>query len=98
MDSRWKIITFILVVCLLVFGYFLEENKSNVTTNPRLSKQEELELEIEELKEENFELQETKEDLSGQLEELQRDYNNAEDLIDILRDQLESYGIEPYEL
>lgn len=98
MDSRWKIITFILVVCLIVFGYFLEENKSNVTTNPRLSKQEELELEIEELKEENFELQETKEDLSGQLEELQRNYNNAEDLIDILRDQLESYGIEPYEL
>jgi len=98
MDSRWKIITFILVVCLIIFGYFLEENKSNVTTNPRLSKQEELELEIEELKEENFELQETKEDLSGQLEELQRDYNNAEDLIDILRDQLETYGIEPYEL
>jgi len=98
MDSRWKIITFILVVSLIIFGYFLEENKSNVTTNPRLSKQEELELEIEELKEENFELQETKEDLSGQLEELQRDYNNAEDLIDILRDQLETYGIEPYEL
>lgn len=98
MDSRWKIIIFVLVICLIVFGYFLEENKNNIITNPKLSKQEELEIEIEELKEENFELQETKEDLSGQLEELQRDYNNAEDLIDILRDQLESYGIEPYEL
>ena len=93
MDSRWKIIIFVLVICLIVFGYFLEENKNNIITNPKLSKQEELEIEIEELKEENFELQETKEDLSGQLEEFQRDYNNAEDLIDILRDQLESYGI-----
>lgn len=92
-----------ILVCILIFGiiiyfYILENQKSNFIINPKLSKQEQLELKIEELKEENYKLEDELSDVSSQLEDLQRDYAYAEDLIDILQDQLEEYGIEPYEL
>lgn len=92
-----------ILVCILIFGiiiyfYILENQKSNFIINPKLSKQEQLELKIEELKEENYKLEDELSDISSQLEDLQRDYAYAEDLIDILQDQLEEYGIEPYEL
>lgn len=93
-----KILVCILIIGIIIYFYILEDQKSNIIVNPRLSKQEQLELEIEELKEENYKLEDELSDVSSQLEELQRDYAYAEDLIDILQDQLEEYGIEPYEL
>lgn len=93
-----KILVCILIVGIIIYFYILENQKSNIIINPKLSKQEQLELKIEELKEENYKLEDELSDVSSQLEELQRDYAYAEDLIDILQDQLEEYGIEPYEL
>lgn len=98
MKNVWKIIIFILIVVLLIYGYIYEENKSNVISNPKYSKQEELELKIEELEEEIFILEEERDDLSGQLEYLQEEYEYDEELIKLLQDQLRSYGIQPYEL
>lgn len=93
-----KILVCILIVGIIIYFYILENQKSNIIINPKLSKQEQLELKIEELKEENYKLEDELSDVSSQLEELQRDYAYAEDLIDILQDQLEEYEIEPYEL
>ena len=45
-----------------------------------------------------FKFEEEKDDLSSQLEYLQEEYEYDEELISILKDQLKSYGIEPYEL
>ena len=55
-------------------------------------------MKIEELEEKIFKLEEEKDDLSSQLEYLQEEYEYDEELISILKDQLKSYGIEPYEL
>lgn len=98
MGNKWKIIIFIVIVGLLVYGYIYEGNKSNIIENPKYSKQELLEMEIEELKEEISNLEEERDDLSDRLDSLQHEYDYAEELIELLQDQLESYGIEPYEL
>ena len=98
MQKIIKIIIVIVIIALLVYGYFLEKNKNNVISNPTYSKQEQLEMKIEELEEKFFKLEEEKDDLSSQLEYLQEEYEYDEELISILKDQLKSYGIEPYEL
>lgn len=98
MQKIIKIIILILIIAFLVYGYILEKNKSNFTSNPTYSKQEQLEMKIEELEDKIFNLEEEKDDLSSQLEYLQEEYEYNEELINILKDQLKSYGIEPYEL
>lgn len=98
MKNVWKIIIFIVIVVLLIYGYIFEQNKSNVTENPKYSKQELLEIEIEELKKEIYLLEEERDNLSSDLNYLQHEYDHAEELIKLLQNQLESYGIEPYEL
>lgn len=64
----------------------------------KISKIETLETEVEQLKEENSNMEEEKNDLQSQLDDLQNEYENSKELNDILREQLESYGIEPNEL
>lgn len=98
MKKLWKIIIFIIIICLLMYGYYLESKKPNSSPIHSYSKEEQLEIEIEELKEENFKLTEERNDLNSQLDEIKKENEYNKDLIDILRDQLESYGIEPYEL
>lgn len=93
-----KIFIWIVIVIIIVLAYSQEEKKSNVISEYDFTKQELLEMEIEELKSENYDLEEKCSSLSGQLEELQSLYKDSEELIDMLREQLESYGIEPYEL
>ena len=39
-----------------------------------------------------------RDDLSDRLDSLQHEYDYAEELIELLQDQLRSYGIRPYEL
>lgn len=98
MQKIIKIIIAIVIIALLVYGYFLENNKSNIIPNPTYSKQEQLEIKIEELEEKIFNLEEERDSLSSQLEHLQEEYEYDKELVNILKDQLESYGIEPYEL
>lgn len=93
-----KILIIILVIVIVIYVYISEQEKGNIISNPKLSKQELLDLKIEELEEENYRLDEQLNDLSGQLEELQRNYEDAKDLIELLQEQLRDYGIEPYEL
>ena len=57
-----------------------------------------MEADIEDLKEKNNRYQEKISDLEAELEELKRNYEYDEELIELLQEQLESYGIEPYEL
>lgn len=63
-----------------------------------ISKIEKLELQIDELKETNSEFEDEISRLNSQLENLQDKYEYDEELIQLLQEQLESYGIEPYEL
>lgn len=98
MKKIWKMIIFIIIICLLMYGYYLESKKPDSSPIHSHSKEEQLEIEIEELKEENFKLTEERNDLNSQLDEIKKENEYNKDLIDILRDQLESYGIEPYEL
>lgn len=98
MENKWKILVFIVIIALLIYGYVYEQNKSNVVENPKYSKQELLEFEIEELKEKNSELEEEVSALNHQLDDLKNEYEYDEELIYLLKDQLKTLGVEPYEL
>jgi FtsZ-binding cell division protein ZapB len=59
---------------------------------------EELNYNIEILKDENNALKEKLENANSQLEDLKKETENDKSLILLLQDQLLSYGIEPFEL
>jgi FtsZ-binding cell division protein ZapB len=92
MKSIGKIIVFVIIVLLIIYIYNFEEK------NPRYSKSELLEMEIEELKEDNTKLEDERNSLNSELDNLRHDYEYSQELIQLLREQIESYGIEPYEL
>lgn len=87
-----SIIVFVIYLCLGV------EEKTGAIPRYELTKEEQLEADIEDLKEKNNRYQEKISDLEAELEELKRNYEYDEELIELLQEQLESYGIEPYEL
>lgn len=99
-DNKYNNNIFLAVfICLfiLVFGYeyIISDSKekqttSNVTINETKTDYNNLQNKYEELRNEKGELE-------RQYEELKNDYEYDEDLINILKEQLESYGIEPYE-
>ena len=90
-DSNKPLIISTIVIAIMLFGF-------NSLYNTNLSETKSLESEIEELKEENSKVKEEKDDLQSQLDELQNEYENSKELNDLLLEQLESYGIEPYDL
>lgn len=93
-----KVFLIILVVVIIIYLYVKEDNNDDPILATRLTKQEQLELKVEELKEDNYKLEEDLSHANSRLEELEREYEYAKDLIDVLKEQLEEYGIEPYEL
>ena len=88
-NKSWIIST--IIIGILLFGL-------NLLYNSKISEIESSESEFEELKEENLKIKEEKDDLLSQLNELQDEYDNSKKLNDLLSEQLESYGIEPYDL
>lgn len=93
-----KTLIVILILFIIIYTYNFENKKTHIVSNPKFSKKEQLEFKIEELEENNYKLKDELHDVNSQLEDLQRKYEYAEDLISILQDQLREYGIEPYEL
>ena len=87
-NKSWIIST--IVIGILLFGL-------DFLYNSKISETESLKSEIEELKEENSKIKE-EDDLQSQLDDLQSEYNNNKEVNNLLSEQLESYGIEPYEL
>ena len=90
-DSNKFLLISTIIVAFLLFGL-------TSLYNTKISETEALKSEAEELKEKNSNLQEEKDDLQSQLDNLQNEYENGEKLNGLLTEQLESYGIEPYEL
>ena len=88
-NKSWIIST--IVIGILLFGL-------DFLYNSKISKIEPLESELEELKEENSKIKEEKDELQSQLDDFQNEYENSKELNDLLTEQLESYGIEPYDL
>ena len=88
-NKSWIIST--IVIGILLFGL-------DFLYNSKISETESLKSEIEELKEENSKIKEEKDNLQSQLDDLQSEYNNNKEVNNLLSEQLESYGIEPYEL
>ena len=88
-NKSWIIST--IIIGILLFGL-------NLLYNSKISEIESSESEFEEVKEENLKIKEEKDDLLSQLNELQDEYDNSKKLNDLLSEQLESYGIEPYDL
>lgn len=66
--------------------------------NSKISEMETLNIEFEELEEENSKFEEENDNLQFQLDDLQKEYENSQELNDLLIEQLKSYGIEPYDL
>ena len=90
-DSNKPLIISTIVIAIVLFGL-------NFLYNSKISETETSESEIEELKEENSKIKEEKDDLQSQLDNLQTEYDDSKELNDLLSEQLESYGIEPYDL
>lgn len=93
-----KILIVVFIILIITYFYISEQRQPNIISPSKLTKQEQLELKVEELKEENDRLKDELCHTSSQLDELESDYSDAEDLIKILQEQLEDYGIEPYTL
>lgn len=92
--------TIMIIIGIIIVIYILlgREEKTGAIQRYELTEEEQLKLDVEELKEQNDRYQDEISQQQSQLEELQKDYENAEERIELLEEQLESYGIEPYEL
>ena len=92
-----KVLFFIAIIIFII--YMIEKPEpSGLIPASSLSKQEQQELKIEDLEEKNRQLQDELSHTKAKLEDLEIEYKYDEELIDLLREQLESYNIEPYEL
>lgn len=85
------------IALFIYFGFFSKE-QSGAVPEYELTEKEKLEIKIDELERKNEEYEEKIGHLQSRIEELEGEYKNSEELIDILREQLESYGIEPDDL
>ena len=93
----------IIIIIVVVFGLIYEKSiEDNNYDKPipysSLTENEKKDSKIEALEEENTKLKEELSNTAGELEELKIEHKNAEDLIELLRNQLEEHGIQPYEL
>lgn len=93
-----KYLGILLVIIVVICIYIKEDNVQNPIPASKLTKQEQLELQIDNLKEENNHLTEELSEANSEIDDLKLKYKYTTDLIDLLRDQLKYYGIEPYEL
>lgn len=91
-----KVLVFIFIVVFIIYIYLQEDEEVGpiLVSYSELSNKEKVEL----LEEEQEKYIEKINELENKLQELQKKYEEAEDLIYILREQLISYGIEPNEL
>ncbi len=89
-----KILVVVFIIGLIIYVYVSNENKRKVIPYSKWTEREKVEY----LEEENEKYQDKISHLESQLEELQQKCENSKDLISALKEQLESYGIEPYEL
>ena len=105
MESYKKIIIAILIISILAFLYFRNSQNDYVS----ISTEDNLRAEIEELEYQkrllednlssvNSKMEEKLSSANSRIEELEREYNYYKELCELLRNQLESFGIEPKEL
>ena len=90
-DSNKILIISTVIIAFLLLGL-------DFLYNSKISEMETLNIKLEELKEKNSKFEEENDDLQVQLDDLQKEYENSQELNNLLTEQLESYGIEPYEL
>lgn len=90
-----KCIMIIFVIVLIIYFSFYRKTEDEKI---EITKQEELQSEINELKTEKQGYEEKISELESQLEELQKNYEYEQESVNILTEQLESHGIEPDEL
>lgn len=93
----------IIIILVIIIGLIYEKNTENNNYGEpipysSLTESEKKDSKIETLEEENTRLQEDLDHTKSLLEELKKDYEYDEELIEILREQLENHGIEPAEL
>lgn len=97
MNKKFKTVITILIIGIVIYMLYLyESNHSSDYVD--VSSQDVLNSKIEDLKFQNQILEDKINNLNIKLEDLQKKYDYDEELIDLLQKQLESYGIEPYEL
>lgn len=94
LKSILKILVIVFIIVLIIYICISNQEETNTIPYSKWSDREKIEY----LEEENEKYLDEIASLESQLEELHREYVDAEDLISILREQLESYGIEPDEL
>ena len=96
MNKYLKFIIFILIIIgLLIYTYcFNHEEKSGLIAPSQYTLQDRYDI----LKDDYDAMQDEYYELQGNYNDLQKEYEYDEDLIELLRNQLNSYGIEPYEL
>ncbi len=85
----------VIFIIVMVFIYYINKSSDDYV---EITPQDKIQQEIEKLKEENDFLKENLSHKEAQLEDLEREHEHDEELIDILQKQLLSYGIEPDEL
>lgn len=94
------IIAVLIIGGIILFVYYCLSSKDNIeaTSGYEPTKEDELYSQIQDLKNQNEDYEDEISHLQSRIEELEGEYKNSEELIDILREQLESYGIEPDDL
>ena len=91
----FKLLIFVFIAFLIIYTYIIpEKHEAGPIPYSELSYKEKNEI----LEEEQEKYIEKIGELEAQLEELQKEYEEAKDLIWLLQEQLISYGIEPDEL
>ncbi len=93
-QENYKTIIVLLIIGF-IFIYYLYTNSNDYVS---MTPQEELNYNLEILKDENNALKENLENANSQLEDLKKENENDKSLILLLQNQLLSYGIEPFEL
>jgi len=98
LKEKIKAVCIVIGIIIAIYLLWGKEEKTGTIPRYELTEEEQLKSDIEELKEKNNRYQEEISELETELEEIKINYKYDEELIELLQDQLESYGIEPYEL
>ena len=93
-----KNILIIVGIMLFIYICFSQEKNTELISEYEPNREDILNSENDELERQNEEYKEEISHLQSRIEELESLYEDTESLVDILREQLESYGIEPYDL
>jgi peptidoglycan hydrolase CwlO-like protein len=88
----------LIIISIIIIAWICLINKDASNEYVGVTQQDNLNSQIEDLKFKNKLLEDDLDSANSKLDELQREYDKNEELIELLQDQLLSYGIEPFEL